>query len=781
MSREILYGGFVNVGLLESCLRTIEGSTEVTPYQYQVETARHLFAGNNVLLRVPTGCGKTWSAVIPFLLSDQWDSPPTKLIYVLPLRTLIDSVASLLRDRLVRLDGWKPEDIKIQTGEKSEDPFLIEGRIIVTTFDQVLSGLMGDPYSLGPSLHNINSAAIEGALVVFDEFHLMPPDKAFLTAVAALVFFRSLCQSMWMTATATESLCSLLTSHLNAVDVKLPDSDRDKISALQCEKSLLVHEDPLTVDDVLKLDGRRLVVVNQVGRAQWLYRELKKKVMGIPLLCLHSRFFPSDRDNLRKQVVELLGKDSNCKEAVVVATQVVEAGLDITCDHLLTELAPANSIIQRAGRCARYGGTGTVHVFPLPKEDRNWLPYGTLQGPDPELEATLEALMAVHELDFESAADLVNRVHRERDLAAVSQGVEERHRRITGLIVNNNFKKIREGVLSYIREADLSVRLVVEDSDLFTPNEREGIRIDLNVLRGFAKKHPAAKICAWTYDDEGNGFWKDVDSQDLSSFYHFLVSTRYANYGVDYGLVLGEPGSCLSPPASPPEWPGYGPIGREYWADHVRKTADYVIQLVSRLIGPKNSILAKGLEKRYGLACDEFIHAMEMLALVHDLGKLQTGWQRWAEAVERAVQPDYSDNRPLAHTSSTQQVQFAKPRHALQGAYLAYLLIKNMDNPREKELILPIVAAVAAHHGGWVYPDAKIQPLCTAATQEINRVFDRLPADWKLSEFADFAEEVDKCTANPDSIQKHWPLTSLFIRLLRLSDQEATKEGGLND
>ena len=80
-----------------------------------------------------------------------------------------------------------------QTGEQPDDPFFDRGCIIVTTYDQVLSGLLCSPYGLSGRLHNVNAAAIAGAVVVFDEFHLMPPSKAFLTAVAALHLFRGLC------------------------------------------------------------------------------------------------------------------------------------------------------------------------------------------------------------------------------------------------------------------------------------------------------------------------------------------------------------------------------------------------------------------------------------------------------------------------------------------------------------------------------------------------------------------------------------------------------------
>ena len=64
------------------------------------------------------------------------------------------------------------------------------------------------------------------------------------------------------------------------------------------------------------------------------------------------------------------GVDPRRRGGEPVATQVVEAGLDLSADLLLTEAAPANSLIQRAGRCARYApprNRGQVVVFDLGK------------------------------------------------------------------------------------------------------------------------------------------------------------------------------------------------------------------------------------------------------------------------------------------------------------------------------------------------------------------------------------------------------------------------------
>ena len=72
---------------------------------------------------------------------------------------------------------------------------------------------------------------------------------------------------------------------------------------------------------------------------------------------LHSRFYPRDRKNIEKELVLRLGKGrQDIKDNyILVSTQVVEAGMDFSVEHLYSELAPINSLIQRAGRCARYG------------------------------------------------------------------------------------------------------------------------------------------------------------------------------------------------------------------------------------------------------------------------------------------------------------------------------------------------------------------------------------------------------------------------------------------
>ena len=130
---------------------------------------------------------------------------PSRLIYALPLRTLVQGVYRTIHDILEK-QQLANEDVRIQTGEQPDDPFFTLGSVVVTTYDQVLSGLLGGPFGLSNRLRNINAALTIGSMLVFDEFHLMPADKAFLTGVAMSHLFKSFHQSVWMTATATSVL-----------------------------------------------------------------------------------------------------------------------------------------------------------------------------------------------------------------------------------------------------------------------------------------------------------------------------------------------------------------------------------------------------------------------------------------------------------------------------------------------------------------------------------------------------------------------------------------------
>ena len=118
-------------------------------------------------------------------------------------------------------------------------------------------------------------------------------------------------------------------------------ADLDAYATALAEETLRLHQENRTT----------LVVVNTVVRAQAVHKALKKKDSPARLALIHSRFRPKDR----KAQMDKLPEPGEEKDLIVVATQAIEAGVDLSAAVMLTELAPASSLVQRFGRVNRYG------------------------------------------------------------------------------------------------------------------------------------------------------------------------------------------------------------------------------------------------------------------------------------------------------------------------------------------------------------------------------------------------------------------------------------------
>jgi len=104
-----------------------------------------------------------------------------------------------------------------------------------------------------------------------------------------------------------------------------------------------------------KLPARTLIICNTVDRAVAVHAMLtSEKSESCDLLLLHSRFRPPER---REQMNRLKATDLAAfpKGQIVVATQVIEAGVDVSSAILCSEIAPLASLVQRLGRLNRTG------------------------------------------------------------------------------------------------------------------------------------------------------------------------------------------------------------------------------------------------------------------------------------------------------------------------------------------------------------------------------------------------------------------------------------------
>lgn len=795
----------------ESYRQFFRNLTSFSPHDYQERVAELLFEQRNVLLRAPTGAGKTWSVLAPFL-SNQWPSAPARLIYALPLRTLAQGIYREARKVAAKVASRIEAQILVtlQTGEQPDDPFFDRGKIIVTTYDQLLSGLLCGPYSLSGRLHNVNAAVVVGALVVFDEFHLMPPDKAFLTAVAALGAFKGLCQSVWMTATATSPLQKILREALGTAVV--PDSDksmRDMLASLpsvnSVTRTLVPENGELMADSILRHHQRRsIALTNTVSRAQNLFEELRANLAGrsdVRLILLHSRFFKDDRQSKEAVLKWLFDKESR-ESAILVATQVIEAGIDISCEHLHTELCPMNALVQRSGRCARFPGEeGFVHVYDLPP-NRGWLPYGTLREPDSSIDVTLTLVRESGQVRLDPALTTrwVDAVHRDADEQAVRPGVKDRTTRLFEAIRQNAIQRETIGIAHLIRGEDSeSIRVIIceETRRPTSPGKMESISMS---RRSIIPQLPPQSPIGWYWDSGEAEPWKPLTNRDqLRQTYTVALRPQFAAYDPEVGMRLAQSGDQQSPGRTEPPRPGYAPLKEERWVNHAQMVAQEAEARLQR-DGFRDGAIQHGFQDLYGLSEEHLNIAVRACGLLHDLGKLQGQWQQWAKAWQTHRDPQYNFTAPLAHTDFNPDgeedrlrqgaLNIRRPPHAAASAYYSCAMLENALNGIPQELVSEVAsacaAAIIAHHGAFIPQragmDLGMRPLLRGWEQmlvESARVHPNLRIARHLKREPDrrgYLKQFLDLTTGPDNLQRWWPLVSYLTRTLRLSDQRATSE-----
>jgi CRISPR-associated endonuclease/helicase Cas3 len=105
--------------------------------------------------------------------------------------------------------------------------------------------------------------------------------------------------------------------------------------------------------------GNILWICNTVKKAQFVYHSLKNLSMkDTELRLFHSRFTKADRLQKEEEIEILYGDESKSpnrpKKSILVATQVAEQSLDIDFDLLISDIAPIDLILQRAGRIFRH-------------------------------------------------------------------------------------------------------------------------------------------------------------------------------------------------------------------------------------------------------------------------------------------------------------------------------------------------------------------------------------------------------------------------------------------
>jgi len=755
-----------------------KGVKEAEPYSHQQKALEALVNGKAIILRAPTGSGKTEAVLAPFLAMQGKDFP-RQMIYSLSMRVLAFQLAQRAR-KAVKECGLQNDMVACHYGGNPES-VLFSREMIFTTIDQTVCAYACTPLLVGRRFGNIPAGAVASAFLVFDEIQLLDPKTGLQSAI--ILAKHSLKHGIpfaFLSATIPDCVICHLENKADesGMKIELVEADekaiKEKNSELKKRTRILRFEDASLDADAIKkyLDGEKkvLVVVNTVDRAQKLYEKLSN-IEPKPVL-IHSRFLQEHRQNKEKEIAgKLLGKDSTAP-ALVISTQVIEAGMDISADILLTELAPIDSLIQRAGRVARWGGEGKVVVFG--GEDIKHHPYP--EEPFNKTRQKLKNLKEV-ELSFELEKDLVNEILNDFYQQFLTPEKE-------GAILYKLSKASFEGNASLAQKAVRDESYNVEISICNHPDEiikqgktLESISVPISVPRKLEDKLTGKiKRLEWKRDEYGQKpqqIIKEVSLEDIFSGDHIILPLELACYNEEIGLKLGEQGEyeTLKEKKEEKEKPDFE-YQRELWTEHALK----ILEEFERLI-KKEEFMLERLKRAWNIDKDKFLTLARLAVLLHDLGKLNQEWQEKIRA---------SEDGPLAHSDNPEIKNL--PPHSAISAWAIVDLVKEMAKEflgaeRKKsirKLASALVLAVAHHHQPRIEECPSYNFIHNWKEVIKNALADRISfSDWQgkiraslnRSQFLD-TERLYKMPDMKDSLS--YSTYAWLARLLRRADWQAT-------
>jgi CRISPR-associated endonuclease/helicase Cas3 len=327
------------------------------------------YKNDNTILLAPTGVGKT---EFSYLWSDG-----VKFFYTLPLRTAVNQIFDRTRkvfgkdkvgllhsdaDVYILGEGGESESMRIYEFARQ-----LSSPAIISTGDQFF------PYGLRPPAYEKIFAKFSYSRLIIDEVQAYDPKAAAIVVKFIEHIVQMGGKFLLMTATIPSFIQNEINRRIGAdfKTLNLFEKDIELAKFTKHRIQIIIEdykEDQLSYSSVVikkiidkakeKGGNRILVVLNTVRQAQHVFNDLQSISDGsVDIRLFHSRFTQSHRKEKEGELDLFIGNNEKSRKdkrpKILVATQVVEASLDLDADFLFSELAPWDSLIQRMGRVLR--------------------------------------------------------------------------------------------------------------------------------------------------------------------------------------------------------------------------------------------------------------------------------------------------------------------------------------------------------------------------------------------------------------------------------------------
>jgi CRISPR-associated endonuclease/helicase Cas3 len=707
----------------------------VTLTKLQDVVQGHLLDGTSLLLVAPTGVGKTLAVTADLARRRR------RIIYGVPLRALAGSISDEVM--ALRRNG-KQIQVVVHHG-KSRGSWLLSEEVAVTTYDQIVCAVPGLPLSLPLSAGHAVAGALLMSRLVLDEVHLawgISPEA--LTILLGILEFRKNLglQTVVMTATMPESVARLIAERMGMRLVVAGDANTKDDEALAERRenrhvavSLMkvkgpgeTRDDLREVADALRLHvGKCIYFANTVERLQRTYDLLRESEYDMGrVTVLHNRMPGSWRAEAEAVVRQRFGKEGVDGEWLLLTNQVAEAGLDISARSVLSDPAPVDTLVQRAGRCARWFRRGRTEgafkvISPPATKLKDWArPYreASVQLTLDKLKKTvLGAAMSVR-LDWEIEREWIDAAWLGYDDAKERTKKVEEHLDRTTLFDRASQMRSPGEIAGAFREI-LSVEVAVVDEDDGADAEllarlKRGYDLDPSVAslkRGYGLvKAAKGKARVVRYREDELVIEKNPSYLASGELLLIPASVTYLHRAKGLCFVDGSPpedqivrseflplspGSTDRPTGSNPQslWKHTVGVMRRV-EERLLGEGDYQLALVNILRcleGPERAEELAGVIGRLAIVATGF----------HDIGKCGRCWQQRAHEID----PD-STEELIGRTANTAK-RMGVP-HTPPGFYagVAACTAALGDLAEADHLVRAIALAAARHHSSLLNPGA---------------------------------------------------------------------------
>lgn len=741
------------------------------PHPYQLAIAERLLSGRRVVLRAPTGGGKTLAAWLPWLASrlQPYDFPPT-LLHALPGGAFTSTLLQQLRQRCQSLGAAR---VGLQHEGDAFDPFLLSDAVI-TSADQLLSVALHRPLGLHPGLSNINAGALLGAYLVFDEFPALARRHGLIAWLGLLRQYLPVAPVLFATAAWPRALCEQVAALLDADFIEATGVDSGGRRQWR-------HTRALTPETILRRHlHRTMVVCNSVRGAQVLYRALQGMLarghQHTELLLLHPYQLSRDRQPIEARASALF--QPGCREhALLITTPGIEA-TDLSAELLITDPAPPDALLRRAGRCARHTGEhGEVLVGQVSTHEAD-AGYAT-----PAAETLLKALAGESAVSAADEMAAYDRIWDDTPAARASLALP------APAEVDANARAIMENprtmpLALFQRVGACLHRMPETVSD---PFELERFSLALSSLeRGWqqwqASGSPAqwyALLPRWPEGADHPPTWSvmanpaDVDAEARLVVLNAEVVSYHPVIGLE--LTPGTPYESVRVPAQHTNWSPFDQVV-QYYEDH----AAGVLAAVEKYL-PWYRYVLRHLGGRWRLPTVELEQWLRLCVLWHDAGKLTVEWQRAAKRWQAEVMRRPIPRGVLARIDyqKRRDEQYPCPEHTYASGIALYRALTTAFSLRPF-LLQGALLAIMLHHGATQKGAPPLAPHPEAWTTLLDLatpvIDDRLLRRLDRVGWTQAPRGFHPLPAVPPVDPDTWMAYSLLARAIRLADRDMALE-----